>query len=361
MARLYPNSSLAHGYLAWTLRVLGKYADSASEAREAIRLEPSNYAPYANLMRSETAMGRYSEAKAAFDEERSHGLDNELLRPDRYFVAFLEDDKGGMQEQLDQLRRMGHLDSVLNMEALTELYFGHWRSFRRSADEWVSNSARRKNQESVADGLAALATAEQEIGETSRAREHAAAAAGLSSERMAVLDVAYALARSGNPHQAEQLTAQLKAEAPDDTRVKSYEPCVEVAIAMNRNAMVDAIDTLETSCPNNLAQPVLSTYEINWRYIRGLVYLKGHEAEKAASAFQSVLDHPGEWVIEGSFYGALARLQLARAYAMIGNKDAARKSYHDFLTLWKDADPDIPVLRQAKAEYARLQLGGGRY
>jgi serine/threonine protein kinase/DNA-binding winged helix-turn-helix (wHTH) protein/Flp pilus assembly protein TadD len=355
MARLYPNSFLAHAYLAWTLRVLGNYADSASEAREAIRLDPSNYSPYYNLMMSEMALRRYSEAKAAFDEARSRGLDNEQLRNVRYDVAFFEDDKVGMQEQLDQLRRMGRLDSVLHMEAFAELFSGHWKSFRRFLDEWVATLERTKERESLARGLAELATVEAEIGETNSAGKHSTAAISLSSERAAALDVAYALARSGNVHKAEQLATQLKAEAPDDTEIKNYEPCIEVIIAMNRNAMVEARDALRTACPNSPPQTVIPSSVIDWRYTRGLVYLKQHEAEKAVTVFQSLPDHVAEQGSLGSFYGALARVQLARAYAMMGDKDAARKSYQDFLTLWKDADPDIPIYKQAKAEYAKLK------
>jgi tetratricopeptide (TPR) repeat protein len=350
--QIYPNDPNFYSHLGYSLRVLGKHDEAVPRFREAIRLDPENMIPYSNLMDSEIAMGKYSEADATFDEARLHGIDNSQLRSHREVSALLENDKPAMEEQLAAMRQMGPAWVVTMFQAWSEIAFGHLKSFRQL---WTSDEMAKVGSqypETAAEFLAEMAIIESEVGDFAIATKHAEAALAHGS-RYEKFQAAYALARAGNIDEAQQAAQQLKTEAPDDTQVKDFVPCVEVMVAMNQNAMDEAMRLLQTGCPDNPVQPE-PVFGLNSRYVRGLSYLKMHEAKNAKIAFQSAIGHIAQLGDLGPFYGALARFQLARAYAMMGDKDAARKSYQDFLTLWKDADPDIPIYKQAKAESAKL-------
>jgi tetratricopeptide (TPR) repeat protein len=183
------------------------------------------------------------------------------------------------------------------------------------------------------------------------ARQTAARALALSPGRYVKLLTALALARSGDAAQSKTMLEGMRKAEPDNTVLKVYWfPVIEASIAMQQAAPDRAIVALESSVPYELGGNITVIYPA---YIRGLAYLDQKNGPAAAAEFQKFLDHPG---IVGNFLlGSLARLQLGRAYAISGDTAKARTSYQDFLTLWKDADPDIPILKEAKAEYAKLQ------
>jgi tetratricopeptide (TPR) repeat protein len=192
---------------------------------------------------------------------------------------------------------------------------------------------------------------EAEIGNAMGARQTAARALALSPGRYVKLLTALALARSGDAAQSKTMLEGMRKAEPDNTVLKVYWfPVIEASIAMQQAAPDRAIVALESSVPYELGGNITVIYPA---YIRGLAYLDQKNGPAAAAEFQKFLDHPG---IVGNFLlGSLARLQLGRAYAISGDTAKARTSYQDFLTLWKDADPDIPILKEAKAEYAKLQ------
>ena len=161
------------------------------------------------------------------------------------------------------------------------------------------------------------------------------------------------MARNGDVVQAQRLTGELNQSFPLDTMMQSYSlPTIRAAIELEKNNPRRAIDLLQASIPYELGQsnPICRLYPV---YVRGQAYLKEGHGQQAAEEFQKMLDHPGP--IGNSVLGSLAHLQLGRAEVMMGDKAAARKSYQDFLTLWRDADPDIPIYKEAKAEYAKLK------
>jgi tetratricopeptide (TPR) repeat protein len=220
----------------------------------------------------------------------------------------------------------------------------------------VHSARRAEVLETAAEWRTNDALREAEIGNAARARQSATEALALSTGPDVELQAALALARAGETTRAQKLVDKLNREFPLDTLMQDYWlPSVQAAIELEKNDPAKAIDLLNTAIPYELGSTSKSVafyghlYPV---YIGGLARLRAGQGQQAVAEFQKVLDHRG---IVGNFIlGALAHLQLGRAQAMMGDKAAARKSYEDFLTLWKDADPDVPILRAAKAEYAKL-------
>jgi tetratricopeptide (TPR) repeat protein len=199
--------------------------------------------------------------------------------------------------------------------------------------------------------LAVLSTAEAEVGDDTGARRDAAAALGNNSASLrARTNAAYALARAGDAARAEAVVAVLAKENPSNTMVNSFDlPVIRATLEIGRNNPAKAVEILQSVMPFDLAnqRAMLSTYQ------RGRAYLALHKGSEAAAEFQKIVDHPG--VVLNSITGALAKLGLARAYAAEGDPAKARVAYQDFFALWKDADPNVPILLAAKSEYAKLQ------
>ncbi len=196
------------------------------------------------------------------------------------------------------------------------------------------------------------------FGNATAARQGAAAALELSKDRDVEYGAAFALALSGDSSRSQTLANDLEKRFPEDSEVRfTYLPAIRALVALNHHEPARAIDLLQAAVPYDLGTPLCSApgffgifYTI---YVRGLAYLAAHQGAEAAAEFQKILDHRG--IVVSDPIGALAHLQLGRAFALSGNKTKAKAAYQDFLTLWKDADPDIPILKQAQAEYAKLQ------
>jgi predicted Zn-dependent protease len=189
------------------------------------------------------------------------------------------------------------------------------------------------------------------------ATRSAAAALELSKDREVKYGAAFALALTGDSKRAQTLTDDLEKNFPEDTCVKfEYVPELRALLAMNRNDPAKAIELLQIAAPYELGTPRSSFHAIYGVlypiYVRGEAYLALHQGAEAAAEFQKILDHRG--IVISDTVGALARLQIGRAYAMSGDRAKAKTAYQDFLSLWKGADADIPVLKQAQAEYMKL-------
>ena len=182
----------------------------------------------------------------------------------------------------------------------------------------------------------------------------------LSKSRDVAFGAGFALALSGDSSRSQALTEDLSRRLPEDTRVQfTYAPTLRALLALNHSQPSKALELLQTTIPYELGSPnkggsefLLGAGNLYPAYVRGLAYLAAHQGAEAAGEFQKILDHRG--IVLSDPIGALAHLQLGRAYALSGDKTKAKSAYQDFLTLWKDADPDIPILKQAKAEYANL-------
>jgi tetratricopeptide (TPR) repeat protein len=255
-----------------------------------------------------------------------------------------------MQEQLDwAAARPDAAPLMLLVRSRTEAYYGHFREARIMTEQ-AAVQGRSPWVDEV--GNIAPALREVEVGNIIPARREATAAVRKGLDRDGQLAMALVFARAGNIEQAGQLADTVSQNAPLDTVVQNYcLPTVLAATKLNQHDPAAAVETLRATVKYDfsVAGCFNSLYPA---YIRGLAYLQQRQAPLAATEFQKLLDHPG--IVGSGVIGPLARLQLGRAYEIMGDHATALRWYEEFLTIWKDADPDIPIYREAKAEYARL-------
>jgi predicted Zn-dependent protease len=252
------------------------------------------------------------------------------------------------------LRSAGTEDQLLASQADTEGFYGKLKDAHELTGRAMDSAQRNDAKEGAAAYQAAAGLREVESGNLERARAKAKAAAKLAPNRDVRAIAALALARAGDTAGAEKLAAELDKTFPLDTLIQRYWlPTIRAAVALERNDPNRAVELLKVASPIELSEPTNLTIYLCPVYLRGEAYLMLHNGNRAAAEFQKFIDHRG--LVVNFPWGALARLGLARAYAMQGETAKAKAAYQDFLTLWKDADPDVPILIQAKAEYAKLQ------
>jgi eukaryotic-like serine/threonine-protein kinase len=239
---------------------------------------------------------------------------------------------------------------LLAEEADTSAYFGHIEKAREFTSRAVASAKRAEEKEVAAGYESDSALREALFGNPAEARQRAVAALALSTGRGVQFVAAFALALSGDAAGAQALADDLAKRFPEYTTVRfNYLPTIHAQIALSRNDSSQAVDALQAAAPYELGSAG-GLYPI---YVRGEAYLAGHQGSEAAAEFQKILDHRA--LVLNDPIGALAHLQIGRAYAMQADTAKAKAAYQDFLALWKDADPDIPILKEAKAEYAKLQ------
>jgi tetratricopeptide (TPR) repeat protein len=294
---------------------------------------------------------RPDEGKAAFDEAQAREIDALPLHAFRVLLAFLQKDELAMDEQWSWgASHPGAEDVLLFAKSMTEAYHGHFRIARRLSQQAMTLATKAGSSASMYSGEEMLR--EAEIGKFTTVRRRGAETLNSVKDRDSQLLVALALARSGNIDQAQRLTDSLDHEFPVDILIQNYFlPTIRAAMRLHQGDPASAVDILRPAAKYDLAYS-RSFNCLYPAYIRGLAYLQMGDGRSAAAEFQKILDHPG--IMGRSVTGALSHLGLARAQKMMGDVTAARKSYEDFLNLWKDADPDIPVYQQAKAECAKL-------
>jgi len=349
--RSYPSDSVPHSRLGGNYLNLGQFEKATQEFREALRLGTDT--PYSNLMAAYMRLDRFDEAKAMFEAARAHNRDSDFLRLNRYNLAFLERDERTMQEQVDQAKgRAGYEDILLNARSDVEAYYGRLANARGLHGQAMLAAVKAKAYERAAEYYADSAWREAEIGNISLARSYAMKALAVSNALDIRGKAAMALARAGEIDASEKIADQLNAQYPRNTMVQYYVlPTIRALIKITENRPAEAIEVLQPTLPYEFGEEGFGNLQP--AYVRGLAYRELGKGPEAAAEFQKLSDHPG---IVGSFVtGALAQLQLARAEQMSGNRDAAREHYQDFLALWKGADPDVPILKQAKTEYAKLK------
>jgi DNA-binding winged helix-turn-helix (wHTH) protein/tetratricopeptide (TPR) repeat protein len=354
----YPRSYLPHVYLGGAvLPIVGQYERATEESTEGIRLSPDYPFPYAYRILAYTALNRFDEAKATYAQALERKLQSPYLSLGMYNVAFALNDSAGMTQQvakMEALPRWGH--TMLFLEGDTAAYNGHIkeaREFTRRAMD-SAQQAGEKDATAIYSGLSGLR--EVSLGNPQEARRYATLALKLSNSRDVLEYAALALAYSGDDAHAKALADDLNTRFPEDTLVQfNYLPTIHGKLALNKGNATDAIKDLEAAVPYELGVSRAGDFIGNMMFpafVRGEAYLASRQASKAVAEFQKILDHRG--LVLNCPIGALAHLGLGRAYALQGDTVKARAAYQDFLTLWKDADPDIPVLQQAKAEYAKL-------
>lgn len=346
LVQTFPRNVTARVNLSSCLAFLGQLDKAADEAREAARLQPTTYS-YGEWAAHAMHAERLNEAQAALDEAAARKLNASNLQAVRILLAFLRNDQRAMQEQWNQAMGKPDTDRLFLARSYVEEYHGRFRRAR----ELIQQAS------DMAPGTAAefryeTALWEAESGDSARAAQIAATPLEAPNNRDGKQYLALAFARAGNIEQARKMADALDQDAPLDTLVQNYSlPTIRAAIKLNANDPAGAIAALQPSLKYELSFN-LSFNALYPAYIRGLAYLQLGEGRLAAAEFQKLMDHRG--LVATDVIGALAHLQMARAKKMMGDDASARKWYEDFLALWKDADPDVPIYQQAKAEYARL-------
>ena len=309
-------------------------------------------------MFGDTALLRFDEAKAAYEQARQLKLYSHLYTLALYQLAFLQNDGAKMAQQVTaSVGQPGAEDELLGMEADTAAYSGRLREARQFSRRAMTAAELAKEDEGAATYLASSALREALFGKTEEARRLATLVTARSTARDVQYGAALALLFAGDDRRAQALADDLGKRFPEDTIVQfNYLPTLRAKDALTRSNADQAIERLGAATPYELGQSTASTY--GWTalypvYVRGEAYLAARKGREAGAEFQKILDHRG--VVVNQPIAALARLQIGRANAMQGDTAKARAAYQDFLTLWKDADPDISILKQAKAEYAKLQ------
>jgi eukaryotic-like serine/threonine-protein kinase len=356
-AQTYPRDDVPSGYLSDIYTQIGEHDEALVEAQEALRRNPNSGLNYANLTFSYLNLNRLDEAKATAEQAQAKKLDSQSLRASLYQLAFLQNDAQGMARQAAWAAGKPAVEDVLlASEANTAAYFGRLAQAREFSRRAMASAEREEEKETAAGYEAEVALWEALFGNAAEARRRSAAALGLSNGRDVQYGAALALAFTGNAGQAQTLADDLGKRFPEDTLVKfKYLPTIRAQLALSRNDSSRAINILQVAAPYELGLPGGGAFSPTLYpvYVRGKSYLAAHQGGEAATEFQKILDQRG--VVQNEAIGALAHLGLARAYVMQGNTANARAAFKDFLALWKDADPDIPILKQAKAEYAKLQ------
>jgi eukaryotic-like serine/threonine-protein kinase len=355
----YPRSEIPRNLLAGIiLPVLGQYEKGVEEGRNAIRVSPDSPISYSVLMVNYTALDRLDEAKSTYARAVERKLNHPYFHIDLYGIALLQNDAAGMEQQVAWSAGVpGVEDALLSLEADTAAYSGRLRDAREFSRRAMDSAEQAQEKETAATYSALSSLREALFGNANEARRRAASAMNHSTGRDVQYGAGLALAYAGDDGRARMVTDDLRKSFPEDTIVQfNYVPTLRAKVAVNRGNSSEALENLRAATPYELGQTTSSTY--GWTafypvFVRGEAYLAAHQGSQAALEFQKIFEHRG--IVQNEPIGALAHLGLARAYVMQGDAAKARAAYQDFLTLWEDADPDIPILKQAKAEYAKLQ------
>jgi len=346
---IFPRDVPAHVKFRLALLHLGQPDRAADEAAEIARLEPtSRY--FSAAIQSTRFASRFNEAKLWLAKADALKFDNLVIRRERLIVAFATGDRGNVEGILKEEEQGRYREDFLFEHSLIEIQQGRFRS----AERLRLQPSLRTSKDSNADWRVVLSALENaEVGRYGQARRYEVKATRVKLDWGDRVALALALARSGQTAEADRLADQISEERPEDTVVQHYFiPTIRAAIKLQQRDPASAIDLLRGAAEHDLAFTLSFNY-LYPAYIRGLAYLELRDGRSAAAQFQKQIDNPGFSVRH--VIGPLAWLQLGRAQKMMADEAAARKSYETFLDLWKNADPDIPIYQQAKAEYAKLQ------
>jgi eukaryotic-like serine/threonine-protein kinase len=355
----YPRTPFPHDSLGgMILPVIGQYEKAMEAGNEAVRLNPDFGISYNILAGSYIALNRLDEAKGTFARARERKLDNPLFSAGLYEIAFLQNDAAGMAQQVAKTTGVAGIeDQILALEADTAAYSGRLKAARELSRRAMDAAERIGEKDPPAMYFAMSGLREAWFGNADEAQRGVSSALKRSDSRDVLYFAALALAYSRQDARAQAMVGDLAKRFPEDTIVQfNYLPTLRARLALNKGDVSDAIEVLRPATPYELGTS--TNCPLSWTpmypvFVRGEAYLAAHRGNEAAAEFQKILDHPG--IVVNQPIGALAHLGLGRAYMLQGNIPKAKAAYQDFLTLWKDADPDIPILKQAKAEYAKLQ------
>jgi eukaryotic-like serine/threonine-protein kinase len=349
--RTYPRDSTPTNNLGVAYNVyLGKFDQGLAEALETMSLDPNSAFSYGLLGDSYFGLNRIAEAKAVRQKQVALKLDSVSAHRDLYVMAFLEGDASGMQREADWAKGKTNEFEMLETVAEAAVFSGKLQKSREIYQQAIESARQGDFEENAASIAARRAVTEALVGNEKQSRAAASEALAMDRSRATMFFAGFAQATAGDTRQAAAIVDELSKRFSSDTLVKDvWVPAIRSEIEVRGGNPGKAIELLQVASP----------YEAGFaarrvpNYARGLAYLKARQGKEAAAEFQKILDNPG--VCWTAPICALSHLQLARARALSGDSASARTAYQDFLALWKDSDPDIPILKQAEAEYAKLQ------
>ena len=353
-AQTYPSDTLFTN-LGLIYSELGDYDKALAAFENALRVNPGTGNRYANLVSGYLQLNRLDEAKVTAREARSHNVDSPELHVSLYWVAFLQHDAAGMEREAAGLMGApGHEDQMLNYESDTAMYSGQLAKARELTRRAVESALKRDEKEAAALYEAEDSLREALVGNTDLAKQRVQAALRLSNGRDVEALSALALGMARDSAHAKLLADDLGRRFPKDTIMQfNYLPAIRAAALLpgsdGGNATAALAATTRYELGGNVENLNFVLYPV---YLRGKAYLATKQGGAAAAEFQKILAHPG--AVRNEPIGALAHLELARAFALSGEYAKAKTAYQEFLTLWKDADFDVPVFKEAKAEYSKL-------
>ncbi len=347
--RTYPRDSIPTNNLAIDYAWMGKYDQALAEAQETIRLDPNSAFSYGVVGGAYIGLDRFAEAKAIRQKQVGLKLDGTNEHADLYLLAFLEGDKAAMQREADWAK--GKADEFVMLETVAEATAasGKLQQARSLYRQAVESAQRAKLPENVAGIIARQARVEAEVGYPTQAREAVRTALATDRGRSVLPFGGFAAATAGDVAQAGAITDELNKRFPSDSLVNGFWlPSIRAQMEITKGNASKAVELLQIAIPFEFGWPA----RVIPSYVRGQAYLRMRQGKEAAEQFQNLLNHRG--VCGTMPTCALSHLQLGRARALSGDNIGARAAYQDFLALWKDADPDVPILKEAKAEYAKL-------
>ncbi len=347
----YPRDRVGHDRAGWAYTVLGQYENALAEEQQAYRMRGDVAVTVNGLARSYLFLDRLQDARAVFQKALAQNPDQLFWRQGMYLLAFLDGDMKSMEDQVTwAMSRPGTEDHLLSMHSDTNAYFGRLGKARELSRQAAEFAQRSEFKERAAGLLAREAVWEAWLGDSEAASQQARAALSMVPGRDVRALAALALARAGDASKARDLEDQLDAEFPSSTLIHGYWlPAIRAEIEMHSGNYDRAVELLRAAAPYDLADTPSPLIPV---YIRAEALLRAGKGGAAAAEFRKLLNHRG--IMGNSPMGALGNLGLARAYAVSGETTKARNKYEDFFNLWKDADFDIPVLKQAQAEYKKV-------
>jgi eukaryotic-like serine/threonine-protein kinase len=352
----YPRDDEPPSNLWTTFTFMGDYEKAHAAALEAWKINSGSGNNSVNLSYSYQWINQLDQAKATVQDSRAHHVDSPWFPLVLYNVDFLQHDDAGMERQVaDATGKPGVEDQILFLESETAAYNGEFAKSRELTRRAADSAERTDEKETAAEYLGHSSVREALVGNLDAAKQDAKAAVSRSSSRQGNAFSAIALALAGDSAQAAHLSDDLRKEFPADTIVKSdYLPMIRAAAALRSGDASRAVEALAMAEPYEFGQTNTSfTFALYPVYVRGEAYLTAKQGASAQVEFQKILDHYG--AVGNQPIGALAYLGLARSYTLQANIPKARAAYSSFLSLWKNADPDIPLLKEAKAEFAKLK------
>lgn len=351
--QVYPRDNRPLANLALVSELLGDYPKGLAKASEDLTENPGDVFGYQNQMSAYLYMNRFDEAKAVGDNATAQKKDTSAIHLFLFLLAITQKDEAAMQRQQDWATGKPAEPSLLGRLSAYQDSRGAIKISHESLQRAIAAAQKLGLNEFAVNSTGLVATRDAFHGFSESARQKATEALKLSDERWIVGNSAAALAQAGDAAQAEKVLGDLSRLHPADTVIQgSYVPAVRALLALKKNEASQAVAALEPVRKYDLAFPNGNqTYMV--LYVRGLAYLQLKDGAKAGAEFQKILDHSGMNPV--SMFLPLAQLGVARAYALQGDPVKAKTAYQDFFAVWKDADPDVPVLIAAKAEYAKLK------